>query len=81
MTTETEGAEATRAAGAGPGAEPPSTAEATGIPTDVLHEWNELAQDALAAQFAYHVRDAPTISDADYDRMIRRLNELESSTP
>ena len=81
MTTETEGAEATRAAGAGPGAEPPSTAEATGIPTDVLHEWNELAQDALAAQFAYHVRDAPTISDADYDRMIRRLNELEDAYP
>jgi DNA ligase (NAD+) len=81
VTTETEGAEATRAAGAGPGAEPPSTAEATGIPTDVLHEWNELAQDALAAQFAYHVRDAPTISDADYDRMIRRLNELEDAYP
>ncbi|HEY6740907.1 MAG TPA: NAD-dependent DNA ligase LigA [Lapillicoccus sp.] len=81
MTTETEGAEATRVAGAGPRVEPPSTTEATGIPTDVLHEWNDLAQDALAAQFAYHVRDAPTISDADYDRMIRRLNELEDAYP
>ena len=81
MTSETEGAEVTREAGEGAGAEPPSTTEATGIPTEVLHEWNDLAQDALAAQFAYHVRDAPTISDAEYDRMIRRLNELEDAYP
>ena len=63
------------------GAEAPSTAEATGIPTEVLHEWSEVAQDALAAQFNYHVRDAPTLSDAEYDRMIRRLNELEEQYP
>ncbi len=63
------------------GPEAPSTAEATGIPTEVLHEWSEVAQDALAAQFNYHVRDAPTLSDADYDRMIRRLNELEDQYP
>ena len=63
------------------GPEAPSTAEATGIPTEALHEWSEVAQDALAAQFNYHVRDAPTLSDADYDRMIRRLNELEEQYP
>ena len=63
------------------GPEAPSTAAATGIPTEALHEWSEVAQDALAAQFNYHVRDAPTISDADYDRMIRRLNELEEQYP
>ena len=67
--------------GKGKGPEVPSTAEATGIPTEALHEWSEVAQDALAAQFNYHVRDAPTISDADYDRMIRRLNELEEQYP
>ncbi len=63
------------------GPEAPSTAAATGIPTEALHEWSEVAQDALAAQFNYHVRDAPTVSDADYDRMIRRLNELEEQYP
>jgi DNA ligase (NAD+) len=63
------------------GPEAPSTAEATGIPTEVLHEWSEVAQDALAAQFNYHVRDAPTLSDAEYDVMIRRLNELEEQYP
>ncbi len=67
--------------GEGKGPEAPSTAEATGIPTEALHEWSEVAQDALAAQFNYHVRDAPTLSDAEYDRMIRRLNELEQQYP
>ncbi|HEY8307375.1 MAG TPA: NAD-dependent DNA ligase LigA [Lapillicoccus sp.] len=51
------------------------------MPTEALHEWSDVAQDALAAQFNYHVRDAPTISDADYDRMIRRLNDLEEQYP
>ncbi len=59
----------------------PSTIEATGIPADALHEWTEVAERASAAQFAYHVRDAPTISDADYDHLIRRLNELEEHFP
>lgn len=45
------------------------------------HEWAELAEQATAAQFAYHVRDAPTISDGDYDRLIRRLNALEEEFP
>ncbi|MDQ2783112.1 MAG: NAD-dependent DNA ligase LigA, partial [Actinomycetota bacterium] len=55
----------------------PSTIEATGVPAVALHEWTDVAQEASAAQFAYHVRDAPTISDAEYDRLIHRLNELE----
>jgi DNA ligase (NAD+) len=45
------------------------------------HEWTDLAEQATAAQFAYHVKDAPTISDGDYDRLIRRLNELEEQFP
>jgi DNA ligase (NAD+) len=43
------------------------------------HEWTDLAEQATAAQFAYHVKDAPTISDGDYDALIRRLNELEEA--
>jgi DNA ligase (NAD+) len=45
------------------------------------HEWAELAEQATAAQFAYHVKDAPTISDGEYDALIRRLNELEEEFP
>jgi DNA ligase (NAD+) len=67
--------------GPGAGATPPSTVEATGIPAEALHEWTDLAERASAAQFAYHVRDAPTISDAEYDRLLRRLNELEERYP
>ena len=52
-----------------------------GIPTDARHEWTELADEVRGHQFAYHVRDAPTISDGEYDRLVRRLNELEDSYP
>jgi DNA ligase (NAD+) len=50
-------------------------------PDAVRHEWTELAEQATAAQFAYHVKDAPTISDGDYDALIRRLGELEAAYP
>jgi DNA ligase (NAD+) len=31
--------------------------------------------------FAYHVQDAPTIPDAEYDRLFRELQELEAAHP
>jgi len=51
------------------------------VPQAAHHEWVDLAQRASEAQFAYHVKDAPTISDAEYDSIIRRLNELEEAYP
>ncbi|HPF82476.1 NAD-dependent DNA ligase LigA [Nostocoides australiense] len=51
------------------------------VPDDVRHEWTELAEQATAAQFAYHVKDAPTISDGEYDALIRRLQQLEEAHP
>lgn len=51
------------------------------VPQAAHHEWVDLAQRASEAQFAYHVKDAPTISDAQYDSIIRRLNELEEAHP
>lgn len=50
-------------------------------PDDVRREWADLAEDLRAHQFAYHVKDAPTISDGEYDRLFRRLTELEESHP
>jgi DNA ligase (NAD+) len=32
-------------------------------------------------QFSYHVKDAPTISDGEYDALVRQLNALEDGTP
>jgi DNA ligase (NAD+) len=49
------------------------------VPQEARHEWADLAEQASAAQFAYHVKDAPTISDGEYDRLIRRLTELEET--
>jgi len=51
------------------------------IPAAVHQEWADLAEQASAAQFAYHVKDSPTISDADYDGLIRRLNAIEEEHP
>ncbi|QGN56794.1 NAD-dependent DNA ligase LigA [Nostocoides sp. HKS02] len=51
------------------------------VPQEVRHEWTELAEQASAAQFAYHVKDAPTISDGEYDTLIRRLTALEDDYP
>ncbi|WP_270886638.1 NAD-dependent DNA ligase LigA [Pedococcus sp. 5OH_020] len=51
------------------------------VPDQARHEWTDLAEQASAAQFAYHVKDAPTISDGEYDALIRRLSELEEQFP
>ena len=31
--------------------------------------------------YAYHVLDSPTVPDAEYDRLLRRLEELEAANP
>ncbi len=51
------------------------------VPDELREEWGDLAERATTAQFAYHVKDAPTISDAEYDRLIRRLQEIEEAHP
>ncbi|MGZ4651212.1 MAG: NAD-dependent DNA ligase LigA [Kineosporiaceae bacterium] len=45
------------------------------------HRWAELAEEIRAAQFAYYVRDAPTISDGEYDELMRSLETLETEHP
>nr|WP_029663854.1 NAD-dependent DNA ligase LigA [Cellulomonas sp. KRMCY2] len=45
------------------------------------HRWTELAEQVRDHQFAYYVRDAPTVSDAEYDILLRRLNALEDAHP
>src|SRR5665647_2421595 len=49
----------------------------TDVPDDVRHEWTDLAEQVRAHQFSYHVKDAPTISDGEYDELVRQLNVLE----
>ena len=51
------------------------------VPEEVRDRWAELAEMATEAQFAYHVKDAPTMSDGEYDAIIRELTELEEAHP
>ena len=60
-----------------PAAQPPADA----VPDDVRHEWEELAEEARGHQFAYHVKDAPTVSDGEYDALMKRLTALEEAHP
>ena len=58
-----------------------SSAEADPVPPDVRRGWRELADEVREHQFRYYVRDAPIISDADFDKLLRRLAALEDEHP
>lgn len=45
------------------------------------HRWTELAEEIRGHQFAYYVRDAPTISDGEFDALLRQLEEIEEEWP
>ena len=49
--------------------------------SDLRRQWQELADEVRDHQFRYYVRDAPTITDADFDTMLRRLQALEDEHP
>ncbi|WP_157576385.1 NAD-dependent DNA ligase LigA [Mycobacterium sp. GA-2829] len=48
---------------------------------DVRREWQELADEVRGHQFRYYVRDAPIITDAEFDTLLRRLQSLEEQHP
>jgi len=47
----------------------------------VLRQWQELAEEVRAHQFRYYVRDAPIITDAEFDKLLRKLEALEHEHP
>ena len=48
---------------------------------DVRHELAELRRAIAYHDHRYHVLDAPEITDAEYDALFRRLQELEKAHP
>jgi len=48
---------------------------------DVAEEIARLRSEIEDANYRYYVLDEPTLSDADYDRKFRRLQELEAQHP
>jgi DNA ligase (NAD+) len=54
---------------------------ADSVGPEARRQWRELADEVREHQFRYYVRDAPTISDADFDELLRRLAALEEQHP
>ena len=50
-------------------------------PTETRHRHAELSEEILGHQFAYYVKDAPVVSDAEYDALLRELAQLEEEHP
>ncbi len=61
----------------------PETADARVIEPGISerHRWTDLVARIDEAQEAYYGHDAPTISDADYDQLMRDLQNLEDRFP
>ena len=47
----------------------------------MLRQWQELAEEVREHQFRYYVRDAPIVTDAEFDTLLRRLEGLEEEHP
>jgi DNA ligase (NAD+) len=58
-----------------------SSAAAGPAPPEVRRQWRELADEVREHQFRYYVRDAPIISDAEFDGLLLRLTSLEERYP
>lgn len=51
------------------------------VPPDVRREWQELAEEVRGHQFRYYVKDAPIVSDGEFDEMLGQLTALEEAHP
>jgi DNA ligase (NAD+) len=58
-----------------------TSAEADPIDPDVRRRWQQLADEVREHQFRYYVRDAPIISDAEFDKLFKELSGLEDAHP
>ncbi|WP_062908542.1 NAD-dependent DNA ligase LigA [Mycobacterium avium] len=58
-----------------------SSAEADSVPPEVRRQWQELAETVREHQFRYYIKDAPIISDAEFDALFNELLALEERHP
>ncbi len=56
-------------------------AETTSVPAEAREKHVQLAEQIEEHRFRYYVKDAPVVSDADFDRLLRSLEELEEEYP
>jgi DNA ligase (NAD+) len=57
------------------------TADQHPVPQQARHRWTDLAEQVRDHRFAYYVRDSPTISDGEFDVLLRELEQLEQQYP
>lgn len=53
----------------------------TAVPAEAREEHARLAEQVEEHRFRYYVKDAPVVSDADFDRLLRSLEALEDTYP
>lgn len=58
-----------------------SSPDAGPLPADIRRQWYELAEEVREHQFRYYIKDAPVITDADFDVLFNRLLALEDAHP
>ncbi|MFF0530282.1 NAD-dependent DNA ligase LigA [Nocardia amikacinitolerans] len=60
-----------------------SESESVAVPATAEQrvEWQRLADEVREHQFRYYVRDAPIISDGEFDELLRRLEAMEEEHP
>jgi DNA ligase (NAD+) len=58
-----------------------AAAEQEDAPAEVRHRHAELSDELNMHLYRYHVLDSPLISDAEYDRMMLELREVEDRYP
>ncbi|NUV57332.1 NAD-dependent DNA ligase LigA [Streptomyces coelicolor] len=56
-------------------------AETTSVPAQAREQHATLAEQIEEHRFRYYVNDAPVVSDAEFDRLLRELEELEERHP
>ena len=58
-----------------------SATEGDPVPPDVRRAWQELADEVRGHQFRYYVKDAPIVSDGEFDALLGELTALEEAHP
>ncbi len=51
------------------------------VPPEVIHRVQELREQLHYHNYRYYILDAPTVSDAEFDRLLRELERLEEQYP
>ncbi|NLU82058.1 NAD-dependent DNA ligase LigA [Rhodococcus sp. HNM0569] len=59
----------------------PAGPELEAAPEAAHERWRALADEVREHQFRYYVRDAPIISDGEFDALLSELDELENTYP